>query len=398
MRRFFQVFAVDVVARLLLGLVSLALIRFFEPSQYARYTLAVALATAVAQTLAAGFGRIFIVGHGPLNLAGHEGAYLGLQLLLLAVVACVTWPFASAFASVDGAVLVLALGIVTSEFAKTVFQQRLQFPRYSTVEIVRAVLQAAAVAGLLAVYRHATSTRAVVIVQGGALLVACGLALAREMDWRGLVDTRRIAHLAAAILSGRYALLLAYFAVVAVFSQVDVVMLKLVGSEAALASYGAALRYYALLSLALGSVHAVLVPTIQRGQDRGELEALYEQHFRLLALFVPAVAAGAWAARWVLPFVDGGRYPDSVPAFQILAASSVISFAFSPHANVLFALQRFRFLLSVVVVALVLAVALHAWLIPRYGAAGAAMVTLLTAGVANGALYAAARRAHRSGG
>jgi O-antigen/teichoic acid export membrane protein len=202
--------------------------------------------------------------------------------------------------------------------------------------------------------------------------------------------------LARRLVSGEYTPLFAYFAIVAIFSQVDIFMLKLVASSTDLASYGAAFRYYALLSLALGAVHAVLLPAIQRAASLEQLSALFAQHMRLLLAFGPAVLVTAWLAQWVLPWIDRGRYPDAVPAFQVLAVSSIISFAFSPHVNLLLKYERFWFLLVVIALALASAVVLHALLIPRYGAVGAALVTLIAAGGANAAFFAKARRLGRA--
>jgi O-antigen/teichoic acid export membrane protein len=195
------------------------------------------------------------------------------------------------------------------------------------------------------------------------------------------------------VIAGPYAWLVAYFAVLAVFSQVDVLLLKALSDERTLAAYGSALRYYALLSLALGAVHAVLLPAIQRAASQAELDTLYAQHFRLLALFVPAVALAALAAGWILPWIDLGRYPDAVPAFRILAASAVISFAFSPHVNVLLKRERFRFLFLLIVAALAVDIVLNLALIPRFGAAGAAAATLLASACVTVPIFLASRRA-----
>ena len=61
------------------------------------------------------------------------------------------------------------------------------------------------------------------------------------------------------LLRGDYTFLFAYFFVLGLFTQTDIFMLKIVGDADMLASYGSAFRYYSILSLALGAVHAVLL-------------------------------------------------------------------------------------------------------------------------------------------
>jgi O-antigen/teichoic acid export membrane protein len=112
----------------------------------------------------------------------------------------------------------------------------------------------------------------------------------------------------------------------------------------------------------------------------------------LLVVFIPAVALGALMAGWVLPWIDLGRYPDAVPTFRILAVSAVLSFAFSPHVNLLMKHERFRFLFILIVFALVVHVLLCLLLITRFGAPGAAAATLVGSACVTVPIYFESRR------
>jgi len=83
--------------------------------------------------------------------------------------------------------------------------------------------------------------------------------------------------------------------------------------------------------------------------------------------------------------------------FRVLALSSIVSFAFSPHVNLLMKLERFGFLLRLILVASAVAIALHATLIPRLGALGAAIATLLASALVTVRIFFAARSARRDG-
>jgi O-antigen/teichoic acid export membrane protein len=395
MRRFVQVLTFDVAAKVVLGLVAIALIRYMPTEQYAALTLAASVATLAAQTLAAGFNRIYIVGYDRLALAGQAEPYLLLQLGLVALLGIAASPLAAAFSGLYGTTLALALAIVASEFSKTYYQRELRFWRYSTIEIGRSVAQAAGILGLIALYGHTLEAMHVLWVQTAALAAAFGLAAGPVLSWSRLGHPGVAIGLFRAIVTGRYAYLFAYFALLAVFSQTDVLMLKLLTDDVTLASYGAALRYYTLLSLALGAVHAVLLPAIQQATTTQELERLYADHFRLLGIFAPGVFLAGWAAGWVLPWVDRGRYPDAVAAFRVLAASTVISFAFSPHVNLLLKLERFRFLFLLIALALGVDIALNLVLIPRFGAVGAAWATLIASACVTVSIFFVSQRTRK---
>ncbi len=398
MKRFFQVLSFDVLAKVVLGLVSLALIRFMPVEQFAAFTLAVSVATLAAQTLSGGFNRIYVVGYETLSLAGRADAFLGFQLALVAVVVVAGSAAAPALDGLYPAAVALALGIVLSEFAKTYYQRELRFGRYSAIEVGRAAGQALGVGLLIAVYRDSLAAAPVIWIQAAALAMAFVATLASVVRWRSVFDPAAVARIARTVLLGPYGYLLAYFAVLAAFSQIDVLMVKALASEHTLATYGSALRYYGLLSLALGAVHAVLLPAIQRAATAEDLRRLYREHFRLVLLFAPAVALAAWLAGWVLPWVDGGRYPDAVTAFRVLSASAVVSFAFSPHVNLLLKRGRFRFLFGLIVAASAVAVVANLALIPPFGAAGAAFATAIASACVTVPIFFLARHLAGSAG
>jgi O-antigen/teichoic acid export membrane protein len=391
MRRFLQVLSADFLAKAVLGLVAVALIRYLDPQVYATYLFGVAAATVAAQTLAASFNRIYIVGYERLALARRAAPFLGMQLAWIGAAAAVGALWRQHFGGAYGAAVLLA-------FAKTFYQQQLRFRRYSAIEIARALMQAAGIAALLAVFSRQIRAEAILQVQAFALLAASVLALSSSIAWPGVFSVGEWKRLSRQIVVGRYGTLLAYFALLAVFSQIDVFMLKLLAAPVVLAAYGAAARYYALLSLALGAVHAVLLPSVQAARGAEQMQALYRRHLTLVLIFAPTVAALAVGSGWLLPWIDGGRYPDSIPAFRILALSSVVSFACSPHVNLLLKLERFDFLLKLLVLASAAALALHGSLIPRYGAVGAAVATLIASAMVTMPIFATARREGRGGG
>ena len=392
MKYFAQVLSFDALAKVTLGAVTIALIRFMPIDQYAALTFAVSVAGLAAQVFSAGFNRIYIVGYERYALTGKIETLLTLQLLGVAALALAAAPFAGAFGGLYHAAVALAGALVLSEFSKTYYQRELRFARYSGIEIARTAVQGGAIGGLLLVYGDRLEAASVLWAQCGALALVFCAVLWPLVRWRRLADLSSAGALVRGIAAGPYALLFVYFSIIAVFSQADVMMVRWLADDRVLASYGAALRYYGVLSLALGAVHAVLLPTIQQARPGRELDELFGQHFRLVLIYTPVLVLAVAAAGWVMPWVDQGRYPDSVVAFRVLAVSAAISFAFSPHVNLLMKLERFRFLVALVSAAFGVNLAMLLWLVPRYGAIGASLAVLLAAACVTVPIYFESRR------
>src|SRR6476620_11371626 len=89
MKSIVQVFSFDVVAKVISGAISILLIRYMSEGEYARYLVALSLVAVATGTLAASFNRIYVVGYERLKLAKMTSSFLGLQLLIIAVLALV---------------------------------------------------------------------------------------------------------------------------------------------------------------------------------------------------------------------------------------------------------------------------------------------------------------------
>jgi O-antigen/teichoic acid export membrane protein len=389
-----RVFSFDVASKVLLAVVTLSLIRFLPPAEYARYTLAVAASTFAAQALATTFNRIYIVGYERLGMEGAAPDFLGFQLLVVAAAAVLASPWHGRLQGLYLPACALALGTCLSEFAKTAYQQELRFNRFALVELARAALTAAGVLSVLALLRSHAAAWMVVTVQALAMAVVFLGSSGRRSLRRELLHPARAGAFALSVLRTRYGWLFGYFALVAGLSQLDVFVLAAMAPPLQVATYGAAFRYYSILSLALASVHAVLLPVLQKVATPAEQDDIMRRQWQMAAVFTPLVLLGALLSPWIIPWLNGGRYPEAVPTFQILAVSAIVSFAFSPHAHVVLRFQDFRYLFWLAAGSLVLHFVLLVELVRVRGAVGAAASTLLTFAVVNG-LTVLRARTHR---
>jgi O-antigen/teichoic acid export membrane protein len=279
-----------------------------------------------------------------------------------------------------------------SDFGKTIFQQELAFFKFSIIEFSRTVCFGVSLVGIMYYLRYNLKAWHPIFLQAVSMFIVFFVALRRRFRVSGLFKVKDSLFLGSSILKGDYRYLFGYFVLVALFVQVDVFMLKAIGVEIDLATYGAAFRYYALVSLGLGAVHVVLLPLIQKVRSRGELEGIFARHLRMVLVFGVAVLFCAWVSKWIIPWVDKGKYPDAVLVFRILAISAIISFAFSPHANLIFRFEDFKFLFTLICISLALSVGLNYFFIPILGAIGSAIASLIAYCCINGTIYVRARK------
>lgn len=391
MKSAIQIFFFDILSKLLLGAMGIVLIRYMPENEYARYTLAVSLIAVATQTLVLSFNRIYIVGYERLDLEGASSSFLGFQLWGILALVVVTLPLQGFAHGVYWFVVAVAVATCLVEFAKTFSQRELRFFRFSMIELARAVVLVGSAFALIYVVRYNLKAWEVLFVQAFSTLAVFLAFFWKLIKWKKLLKIGEAVRLALAVAAGEYRYLFGYFFVLAFFLQVSVFVLRITANDVTLATFGAAFRYSSILSLALAAVQVVLLPLIQRAQNIAELEDIYGKHKRMLLLFAPMVLFAAWIGQWIIPWVDKGKYPDAVPAFQILAVSTIVSFALSPHGYLVMRFEDFKFLFVLIGAALLLSIGLNVALISALGAVGAAIATLVSITFVSGSQFLRAR-------
>ncbi len=366
------------------------LIRFMAEKEYALYTFALSIVMVCTQALTSSFNRIYIIGYENLRIK-DPSFFLGFQLLGISIVAALTIPLKNYVGGIYWLLVFLIISISLTEFAKTVFQKELRFIRFSLVELFRSLLFLIVVLFLVYIYQHNLKAWQVLIVQASAMLLTFIFALRNRLNIANIVKFQENIRIVSSVVTGSYKYLFGYFFLLAIFSQIDVFALKLLSNDKALASYGSAFRYYNLLLLSLGAIHSVLLPTIQHIKTSNEFADINKKLTKLLIVFAPATLIGAWASQWIIPLIDHGKYPDAVMVFRILSISAIISFAFSPHVNLVMRFEDFKFLFILIIAALISDIVINIVLVPHYHAVGSAIATFIAFGCVNGMIYLRAR-------
>jgi O-antigen/teichoic acid export membrane protein len=379
-RSIFQVFSFDIISKILLALLGFALIRYMSKTEYAAYTLATSITFVATQAIIAAFNRIYIVGFRRFDLSGARSPFLGLQILVILVMALAAYPFLGQVHPIYGALVLVVLALCLSEFTKTTFQQELKFIKFSMVEMSRTLLFLSSVAVLIILVHENIQVWQVLALQAGSLGLVFFVAYGRRLD-RNLLRLGWAMRMVLSFFKGGYLLLFVYGLFQAVFSQVDVFMLNALADKTQVATYGSTLRYYTAMLMGLNAVHAVLLPSIQKATSTAELKRVFNRYRVVVATFSVGIL-----------LVDQGKYPAAVLTFRILAASTVVSTAFSPYTHLLLRFEDFKALVLTAIIALGLSLALNAFLIPSLQAPGAALATMASFGFFNVSIFLRGRQ------
>lgn len=145
----------------------------------------------------------------------------------------------------------------------------------------------------------------------------------------------------------------------------------------AVASYGAALRYMSFVTGPMPALITILrVRTSQhdmvdsRHAQREMLNRWFRQTFWPAAV---VIGVSAVASIWLIPVLDDGRYPDSVPIFQIFLALAFVQYIVLPATGLLIAQKRYSTIGWVNVVAVAVNVGAALVAAPTVGVIGVAI-------------------------
>ncbi len=394
MRAIFQVFMTEVLGKVLMGLFAIILIRELPTRSFADYTFATSIVGMASGLLTASFNRIYIVGYESLSIAKNQASFLGIQFLITLLMLLAFLPFWSASSILLLSTFAMIGGNCLFVFATTVVQQKEEFGKFAAAKFAHSMLM---ILALLAVLRLWSLQEAwqPLILRAGVMAVIFAVFVGRGIHWPGILKIDAAWTTIYAVYQQGFGLLFLYHAVMAVFANVNIFLLKALVPSYDLATFGAGYRYYFLIFLASSSLKSVFLPRIQKATSTPEVDSIFQQHRRLLAAYIPLAILAAILAPYVLPLLDNGKYPEAVGIFQILCLSAILSFALSPYMTLMMKKKDFHFLTLAASLGTIGSILISYALIRLAGSMGAAVATLLAYGGFNFAIYLRARAALR---
>lgn len=357
-RGFASTLVLDVAARALSAIATVLFVRSLGVASFAYVVLFLNIGQFAGSALTGGLRMRYMRVEAE-RVSREDDAPTGFApawIASLGVVGATTALFYAGVATLEGplseqALFVALTGLFTAgqasvELAMYHHQAHLQFVRAGLIGIARgAVLLAIALATTTGAVTSGEMTAT--LIAGGTLVVAlipCLPLAARAVgpriwaqmqgDWRRESGWLTIYFLASASVS--------YAAIFVVAAFLD---------DEAVASYGAALRYVAIV---LGPLPALLAVLRVRTSQHDIVDSAQQQTHLLLDWIrrstVPvalALALVAAAAPVLIPALDDGRYPDSIPVFQIMLITALFTYTTMPGPNLLMSQRRYRLLATV---------------------------------------------------
>jgi O-antigen/teichoic acid export membrane protein len=187
------------------------------------------------------------------------------------------------------------------------------------------------------------------------------------------------------------------------FAYADIFIVAGFLNDEAVSSYGAALRYMAII---IGPLPALISVLRVRTSQGDVVDSPARQGEMLMAWMKKSLIPGtaiiglaAVAAPFVIPLLDGGRYPDSIPIFEVMLVATYVDYLTLPAPSLMMARKRYRLLACFYVIALAVQLVLAGGIATVSGPVAVAAVASVVGGIeAGGIALLALRLARRDAG
>jgi len=181
------------------------------------------------------------------------------------------------------------------------------------------------------------------------------------------------------------------------FDKLDLFALKALGGSATLAGlYGGAQNLAIIPNLIALSVTTLLLSTLSRAERAGDAEGarvLAANALRGVLVLFPFAGVAAGASTALSTMIYGAEYARAGPLLSVLIFASMMTAMISVASAILTAAGRPGWAMLAALPVAPLALVGHLLVIPRFGAQGATVVTLVVAAVGAGLALAAVYRA-----
>lgn len=164
-----------------------------------------------------------------------------------------------------------------------------------------------------------------------------------------------------------------------IYSKVDIIMLEKMVGSVEVGYYSGATKFIYPFMFISGAFMTAIFPKLAKHSEENDkfrniqnLALYYLGGIGLLlstSLFL--------SSDFIFQLFFGDKYDDSIPTFKILVWFLAIVFTYGPISNSLVAKNRVKFLVYLNSFMIILNVVLNFFLIPDYGAKGAAMTTII---------------------
>lgn len=159
-----------------------------------------------------------------------------------------------------------------------------------------------------------------------------------------------------------------------VYNQINIVMLSNLGNATMVGYYNTAFRIAALTQILTGAYSTVLNPKLSTLiNNRPEMIKEFRHAFIYCGLLICALVIGIFVAPAIITILAGAKYISSIPVMQVLLGWMILATTNLPFSSFIYAQGKTHFFAFSIILECIFMALLNLWLIPLYGAWGAAL-------------------------
>lgn len=391
---YFIVLFFDVIAKLLMAVATVLIIRMLSVEEYAIYTKFHSISTIAASITGTGLSVAY-VRFAAEKVSRGEGNSLSLynicNLLIIAVtiISIAFFPLLNNWFNVSSVVVVMSLvcgGILSlNKMNQSYFQVEEKFS-YSGIATNIKNISLCLFVVLLPVLFATVSGNLVIV----ATILSSLLAFEIGRIWirsehKGKEENTGYSLMGELLKESCW--LIAYFFLVALFDQACVLIMSHISTEADISTYGVASRYYVLMLTFLTSLTTVLrirtsnKTMIDSAANRQKFVINWIRRVWWIAGAVCLIAV--LSSGFLLPLLNGEAYGEVIPTFNILMIGVFISYVFAPNVSIMMSAKRHRDLCILALLSFLINCVVCLLFIPSHRALGAAWAVVLSNAILN---------------
>lgn len=163
-----------------------------------------------------------------------------------------------------------------------------------------------------------------------------------------------------------------------IYNKIDIIMLEKIAGSTEVGYYSGATRFiYPFMFISTAFMTAIFPALARHAKDPATLNKIqYTALYYLGGIGVILSTTLFLGSDIIFSVFFGNKYDDSIPVFKVLVWFLAIVFIYGPISNNLVAQNRVKFLVVLNIIMIGVNIGLNLFLIPVYGAPGAAIATI----------------------
>lgn len=389
---YINVFTFDLISKVFTGIITIVLIRGLTISEYSEYTIFYTIASYIFGVVGGGLSIAFTRYYVEYRLrygTMAKGIYKILIIffsILLVFAALLTVISQKPSSSIYFLALIYGLSLCIDRINVSYFQAREFYSEAGIVNNLKSLIILLVIGLIYSVFNEIPVRllfMSYIFTNMSINIFVCIRILSMEKSGTVL---QGLCHIRGIFKDSVYILI--YITLLNAFNYLDVFFIKIFCSDLAVAEYGIAYKYYALLLTLLPAIQVVKNIDTSRPEiidnacERKKMVIRWIKKITPLAFVL--ILLGIPTTYIVFPIINGSQYDGAINAFIILMLGAMISYITSPNVNVMLATKKGAVICMFALCAFIVNVVGNYIFIPRYGINAAATTTVISNFIFNG--------------